>query len=55
MTKLPESDKSESNNEEDMSKPIPSSSEYLTQEQREKHLRKWAINHNEDPDHFLRE
>ncbi|CAH1770611.1 1172_t:CDS:1, partial [Entrophospora sp. SA101] len=49
----PVNDKSKSNNEEDTSKPIPSSSNYLTREQREKRLRKWAINHNEDPDVFM--
>src|SRR5215213_9430891 len=26
---------------------------YLTREQREKRLRKWAIDHNEDPDKFM--
>ncbi|CAJ0645993.1 4491_t:CDS:1 [Entrophospora sp. SA101] len=59
---ISESDKTEnaehrvsdsSNNEEDISKPVPLPSDYLTREQREKRLRQWAIDHGEDPDKFM--
>ncbi|CAJ0834274.1 1583_t:CDS:1, partial [Entrophospora sp. SA101] len=50
---LPENDKSESNSEETISKPVALPSDYPTRDQREKRLRQWAIDHGEDPDVFM--
>ena len=50
---LPVNDKSKSSNEKAISQPEPLPPSYLTREQREVRLRKWAVDHGENPDKFM--
>ena len=50
---LPANDELKSSNEESNTQLKTYPSGYLTREQREARLRKWAVDHNEDPDKFV--
>src|SRR6185436_263565 len=50
---LPVNNKSKASNEKAISQPEPLPPSYLTREQREVRLRKWAVDHGENPDKFM--